>query len=252
MEIQRVAALPIEEGKKGFTLDGTILVVDVENWKGYEDTSYTAKVQAKYTDLVVMNKWEDVGERKLDDAVDRVRDLNDETPWVRSHRGRVEASVVFGMVGSQHHASQSILTADSHQHNHAHDEKSHNHTSEVDVLSITLPYDETSSTINVDGLEKLLESAPKDEVYRMKGILYSTESSGNSTVKQRYILNWAFGRHTLTKSASPSEQEPALRMTMVLARGEGGRWKKKLAAGSFIRYDGEGVEAGPLQVNVIA
>lgn len=28
-----------------FTLDGVVSVIDVENWKGYEDTSYTARIQ---------------------------------------------------------------------------------------------------------------------------------------------------------------------------------------------------------------
>ncbi|KMQ81372.1 nucleotide-binding domain containing protein, partial [Lasius niger] len=41
-----------------YVLDGVVAVVDVENWQGYEDTSYTARIQARYTDLIVFNKWE--------------------------------------------------------------------------------------------------------------------------------------------------------------------------------------------------
>lgn len=53
MEVNRLGR---DSGK--YALDGVIVVIDVENWKGYEDTSYTAKMQAKFTDLIVFNKWE--------------------------------------------------------------------------------------------------------------------------------------------------------------------------------------------------
>ena len=41
MEVNRLA-----KDTGNYVLDGVLSVVDVENWKGYEDTSYTAKVQA--------------------------------------------------------------------------------------------------------------------------------------------------------------------------------------------------------------
>ena len=44
--------------EQGFGLDSIITVVDCVNFKGYEDTSYTARLQAKYTDLILMNKHE--------------------------------------------------------------------------------------------------------------------------------------------------------------------------------------------------
>jgi len=65
MEVNRLAR---ETGH--YVLDGVITVIDVENWKGYDDTSYTAKKQAEYTDLIVLNKWELVSERKLDECID--------------------------------------------------------------------------------------------------------------------------------------------------------------------------------------
>lgn len=46
------ATLALEVNRLGrdsgyYSLDGVIVVIDVENWKGYEDTSYTAKLQAR-------------------------------------------------------------------------------------------------------------------------------------------------------------------------------------------------------------
>ncbi|KAL9079633.1 MAG: hypothetical protein Q9157_001518, partial [Trypethelium eluteriae] len=70
LEINRLASLT---GR--YALDGVVSVIDVENWKGYDDTSYTAKIQARYTDLIVYNKWEGVSERAFDVVKDRVADL---------------------------------------------------------------------------------------------------------------------------------------------------------------------------------
>src|SRR5690606_26938890 len=42
LEVNRLAR---ETGK--YVLDGVVSVLDVENWKGYEDTSYTARIQAQ-------------------------------------------------------------------------------------------------------------------------------------------------------------------------------------------------------------
>ena len=49
-----------EMAKEGIPVrvDGVITVVDCLNFCGYEDTSYTARLQAKYTDLILLNKWE--------------------------------------------------------------------------------------------------------------------------------------------------------------------------------------------------
>ena len=82
MEVNRLA----RETEGAYVLDGVVTVIDVENWKGYQDTSYTAKIQAQYTDLIVFNKWELCDERKFDDALDRVGDLEVQVAWVKSDK----------------------------------------------------------------------------------------------------------------------------------------------------------------------
>jgi hypothetical protein len=37
-----------------FKLDAIVTVIDAENFKGYEDTSPTAKMQAAYTDIILI------------------------------------------------------------------------------------------------------------------------------------------------------------------------------------------------------
>ncbi|KAJ3267530.1 hypothetical protein HK104_005797, partial [Borealophlyctis nickersoniae] len=88
----------LEQAQEGFTLDAIITVVDCVNFRGYEDTSYTAKMQAKYTDVVVLNKHELVSERELDTVLDHVYTLNEDTPKLKSEgTNGVSPDLVFGL-----------------------------------------------------------------------------------------------------------------------------------------------------------
>lgn len=267
MEVNRLARE--EGGEEGnFVLDGVISVIDVENWEGYEDTSYTARLQAKFTDLIIFNKWEGVSERRYDTCLDRVGDLEVETPYVKSDRGRVDKDVLLGIDGALFAKENGEDALQSTQGQHDHDdhgkENHQHHQSEVEVLSVTL---KASQNANVDAssLERsLLSSAPKEEVYRIKGILRcSTQAppvdtsdkindprpapQANAPPSRHYILNWAFGRWTTMQSAAAAETaDPgvAARLTFILARYESGKWKKKLDAGGLVQVAGgnEGAE----------
>lgn len=250
MEVNRLGR---EEG--GYVLDGVVSVVDVENWRGYEDTSYTARIQARYTDLIVFNKWEGCGERRFDECLDRVGDLEVDTAWVKSDKGRVGMDVVFGIDGGLAQG----LVVDGHGHEHSHD-----HQSEVEVLSIALQ-GPGGTVVDADKLVAFLEGAPKEEVYRIKAVLDAASplknsdndqaSAAMSEGKNRYILNWAFGRWTFTGlpeevAEHESSNQVPLRMTMILARYESTKWTKKLEAGGLIELDGE--EKGELTVTKIS
>ncbi|TGZ78906.1 cobW-domain-containing protein [Ascodesmis nigricans] len=211
MEVNRIS----RETFGAFTIDGVIQVVDVENWTGYEDTSYTAKLQAKYTDLIVLNKHELAGPQKEDTVIDRIRDVAEETPIVRTDKGWIDRDVVFGLDSQlsksliDSAAGLDTIPESQHEHHHA-------HSSEVDVISLKLPIGDghDAGYIDTSALEKLLTSAPKDEVYRIKGIVRcrmpppihpdtpptpaGSDIPTSPPVGGRWILNWAFGRWTVT------------------------------------------------------
>ncbi|KAL3465537.1 hypothetical protein BJX64DRAFT_275136 [Aspergillus heterothallicus] len=263
MEVNRLAR---ESPKgEGYILDGVVSVIDVENWQGYEDTSYTAKIQARYTDLIVFNKWEAVGERRFDEVLDRVGDLGVETAWVKSDKGRVEKGVLLGIDGALVAKEGVVLDgADGEGHEHGHGdnghEHKHDHQSEVEVLSLTLRTgsDAGEGTVDVAALERLLSTASKEEVYRIKGILRTSTlyppATSSENLDERpaaaeageaktayYILNWAFGRWTCTPSETVAEaSDPTVlaRITLILARYESAKWKKKLETGALVRGDG--------------
>ncbi len=260
LEVNRLAR---ETGD--YVLDGVVSVIDVENWKGYEDTSYTARVQAKYTDLIVFNKWEACDERRFDECLDRVGDLELDIAWVKSDKGRVAMNIVFGVDGG---LAQQLTDAHAGHEHHHHDgehghEHSHDHQSEVEVLSVVLKGPKNAA-VDADKLLAFLRRAPKDEVYRIKAILTASSTVRNSDEDEsnptpphpqnRYILNWAFGRWTFTPMGDVKEHESSdeniLRMTLILARYESTKWKKKLDAGGLLELDGEA--QGDLVVTKIA
>lgn len=258
MEVNRLAR---ETGGR-FVLDGVVTVIDVENWEGYEDTSYTASIQARYTDLVVFNKWEACAEGRFDVCLDRLGDLETQIAWVKSDRGRVPADVVFGVDGA---LARSLEEGDGegngNGHKHEHDSE---HKSEVEVLSITL-HAEGDVAVDISKLEKLLRSAPKDEVYRIKAVLAASsplpssdagiEVPPSTSESGRYILNWAFGRWTCTPMKTTTDEHEsssglALRMTMILGRYESTKWKKRLESGGFLALEGD--QSGTLVVKKVA
>lgn len=144
-------------------------------------------MQAKYTDLVVFNKWEVVDERKFEDALDRLGDLDVQVAWVKSQKGWVDVEVVMGIDGAMVRAQGlrgAIEINEDHgkEHDHAHTDHDHDghhdhHQEEVEVLSVVLHNTDMSRApqgVVLESFEDLLLGAPKDEVYRIKGLILSS------------------------------------------------------------------------------
>lgn len=212
--------------------------------------------------LTSANRWENCDERRFDECLDRMGDLEVDTAWVKSDKGHVPMGVIFGIDGGLAQA-MSEGTDHSHAHDHSHDHDS-GHQAEVEVLSIELNGPK-NSIANANSLQKLLKAAPKDEVYRIKAVLSTSTTVRGSDEDMsiptpphphsRFILNWAFGRWTFTSvpeevAEHESSEQKTLRMTMILARYESTKWKKKLEAGGLIELDGE--DKGELVVTKIA
>ncbi|KAJ8509155.1 hypothetical protein ONZ45_g8663 [Pleurotus djamor] len=212
-------------------LDAIVTVIDAENFQGYEDTSPTARMQASYTDIILINKWEHVNERQLDDVLDHLNTLNDQTPKVRC-RGRdgVDPSLIFGLGTSlftdktaharcnTHHDEVETVTigkttsgpcsCTDHDHTHSH---------AVDIALTDAPI---SSVV----LERALDSLSKESIWRVKGFIRLEDGL--------YILNWAFGRYDLVKSSSGEHlnEKEVIKFTVMGERGEVKRLSRKFAA----------------------
>jgi G3E family GTPase len=250
MEVNRLSR---ETGR--YVLDGVMSVIDVENWKGYEDTSYTAKMQARYTDLIVLNKWELVSERRLEDVEDAILALEVEPqiPRTKSSKGWVNKDIVFGLDARLAGSVEEHKEENEHKHDH-------DHSSEIEVLTVTLRSRNGGGSVDTEKLAKLLEDPTKDEVYRIKGVLYTSTPPKSSDPEQdahrkvpegrsRYILNWAFGRWVFTPIALLSTSvagEPELRLTVMTARYESHKWKKQIESCGLVIL--QGVDSGTLTV----
>lgn len=180
-------------------------------------------------------------ERAFDLFLDKVGDLEVDTPQVRSDRGKISKDLLFGFDVKQARAWMNSHHDHDHDHDHAH---SHNHTSEMECLSVTLTSSAPDASVDLSKLEGLLKSAPKDEVYRIKAILYSnsvpttvvgTEAAGAGRAMSRYILNWSFGRWTWSSPDGRDRQNaPLLRMSLFTAPHESQKWQKRIEDGKFI------------------
>ncbi|KAG8626978.1 hypothetical protein KVT40_005923 [Elsinoe batatas] len=238
VEINRLAT---ETGR--YALDGVISVIDVQNWEGYSSTSYTAKLQAKQTDLIVLNKWEEAGEDKLDRVLDRLGDLDVETPNVKSDKGWVNVELLFGL-------DRKMVKGLVKDDGHSHEDGKHDHNEEMECLSIVIN-GSGEGDVDVQKLDELLKKAPKDEVFRIKAIVHSKKPPigyKDDTVEDgafgRYILNWSFGRHTWTKDNTTPSDAPSIRMSLFLARYESNKWTKRLESGQYISLTGTAAGTG--------
>ncbi|WWC59768.1 uncharacterized protein I303_102330 [Kwoniella dejecticola CBS 10117] len=252
---------------EGFKLDGVVTVVDCLNFKGYEDSSPSAKLQAKYTDLLLLSKHHLTTERQMDDLIDSLNDLNDETPKIKvgpSPDNPPKPELIFGLdtklfelVEGEKASWEKIGSASSSNPEKWHGEeietkqiwkgrkgksKAAPHFHE-DGQECTHTHDDSiqnddDGDVEVDYIDKeLLErelGKLSFEVYRVKGIVRlpsDTADLGYTT----NILNYAFGRYELTPIPSLDEDESlkgaCLRLTVMGERGEVARRARKLAEG---------------------
>ncbi|KAJ3016357.1 hypothetical protein HKX48_004076 [Thoreauomyces humboldtii] len=219
-------AWQIRQLEPQFSLDAIITVVDCINFVGYEDTSYTARIQAQYTDLILLNKWECVTERELDIVIDKVNDLNTDTAKFKCDKDTGCApDLVFGLdsklfeledrsrdeglwkglIDPDHmdkevttrtirgskpgvSTTTAIATAVACDEDCKHD---HDHTSVPSRIA---------KPVALSVLKTLLEPIPSDTVYRVKGfVLLLPEDSSDAEAAELHIVNWAFGRMEVTK-----------------------------------------------------
>lgn len=220
---------------KGVHLDSIITVVDCIHFRGYEvppphsqskseDTSYTAKLQAKYTDVILMNKHELVTEREYEECLDHVYTLNEDTPVLKTYEQTdiaVDPDVVFGL--------DTRLFAELKEAKYMIDGVDHHHHSrEIDLIHLER---RDSAEMDKGKLEGILEDCLPTEVYRIKGFV---RIGGQGMC----ILNFAFGRWELTPLSRPvKEGESRLRLTVMLARGEGRQWKREFEK----RFEGDNI-----------
>ena len=194
---------------QGFVLDGIVTVIDCVNFRGYEDTSYTAKMQAKYTDITLLNKHElvkklfplnlkdasstgsffllvvkKVTECQIDDVLDHVYGLNPDVPVIRCNgQLGVDPGLVFGLDSKLFLTRGQVSEADQGREGHL-----DHHAREVDLIQVLT---ERPLVLERDEVERFLGLLKAENFYRIKGILVINGEA--------HLANFAFGRPGWTK-----------------------------------------------------
>ncbi|RUS18915.1 hypothetical protein BC937DRAFT_88166, partial [Endogone sp. FLAS-F59071] len=187
---------------EGFVLDSIVTVVDCENFTGYEDTSYTAKMQAQYTDVILLNKHELVTEHQFDIVLDHINELNTDTPKVRCDpHGSISPDLIFGLdtrlFETQYdrtHIIDELLTPGTHENEILKGDGGKHQENEVDLIQVTRRVGQ-GEVLQRNGFEAFLKTLPKEDVYRLKGFVRLHDDSDEGL----YIINHAFGRYTFTR-----------------------------------------------------
>lgn len=155
--------------------DGVLTVIDVVNFQGYEDLSFTAKNQTKFTDLLVFNKTELVDPQRIQAVVGYVRELNDHSPIVEATNGRLHPDVVFGAASPE---LVTLLKTDTTDHSH--------HLGKDTIQTFAVPI---SKEFSEEELFDVLKKLPQ-AVYRVKGFVPTADN-------RTYLVNKVGNRSTI-------------------------------------------------------
>ncbi|KAK5810299.1 CobW/HypB/UreG, nucleotide-binding domain-containing protein [Linnemannia elongata] len=203
-----------ELANEGFVLDSILNVVDCKNFEGYADNSYTAKLQAQYTDLVLLTKHEGVNERDMDRVIDRVNDLNTDAPKVLVNVDQpVSPELIFGLdtklfqlqgpTGPNNKIFQDELNQNG--------DKTH-HRNELDTMEIKCYGPKTrhpEKVLKLATFEKFLGTLSKEDVYRLKGFVRLSGVTESATETTVCVVNHAFGKWTIIPVPEKDNLEPS-------------------------------------------
>ncbi len=168
-------------------VDGVVTVVDALHFAGYIDKSPALKMQAKYTDLILINKHESLDDFTLEQNLDDLYDINLDTPKVKTHEGFISTDIVFGL-------DSSLFMRKSEVEDEEKDvDKKHYHR-EVDLIEIR-----PKASYALEEALSFVESLSGKDFYRIKGVLRDAQSD--------YIVNCAFGQAAMTRLSQGKHEQ---------------------------------------------
>lgn len=163
--------------------DGVIEIVDVVNFKGYEDLSETLKAQTQFTDLIIFNKVELVDIDTKRAVVGYVRELNSKAPIIEAPHGIVPMDLVFGVTTDE--LNNELLKIKDV-------ELEYNHEDHIEHDEFSAFHIEYEGRISRSGFEEFINKLPS-AIFRCKG--YITFITGET-----YLFNVIGKRLTLDKA----------------------------------------------------
>ncbi len=179
-------ALQIRDMKDSVKLDSIITVIDAINFDGYKDKSYTAKMQAQFTDIILINKHENLDEKTLDDTLDDVYELNPQTPKIKTNKGYVDPNIIFGIDTKLFNTQEEVVISNKNKNEH-------HHMQEVDIVEV-----KTVKEFKQETIEKFLKQLDIDNFYRVKGFVKFSNGY--------HVINYVAGKFTIEKIQNYQEE----------------------------------------------
>lgn len=162
----------------GLELDGLIAVVDAVNYEAFRDNSMMAKQQARFVDLVILNKTGLVNEKQLEKALDFVHDQYPGVPKLKTADGKIHKDALIGL------DARLVYHPEDHDDPHEHHDHHGDHADTVEAFGF-IDKNRTYSQKNIDEMLKTIEHWG---FVRIKGII--------NTEKGPRLLNVVFERIT--------------------------------------------------------
>ena len=164
-------------------VDGVVTVVDCANFIRINNFSRTAKIQAKCTDLVLLNKVELAGDALIDNVLDDLHELVPDAPKVRTlgEKAATDPGIIFGLDAALWRSSVGAAAAGggggggggggAAAVREATDEERAHMAAEAECYHV-LPASVPSGWVATRAsLEALMRAATADELYRTKGVV---------------------------------------------------------------------------------
>jgi G3E family GTPase len=144
-----------------------------------------------------------VTERELDLLIDKICELNEDTPRINYSR-QLNLDLVFGL-DTKLFLDQNFQSLPFHE-GHSHGKANHMEN-EVDLITIELAYSNQLPSIGTTGipyskLVDFLTGLPKENIYRVKGLVRLAQE-GELEQNQVQVVNHAFGRVSFTTVTKP-------------------------------------------------
>lgn len=140
-------------------VDSFCEVIDAANFQGFNGQGIIRQSHARYIDFLVLNKVGLVGERRLDEVLDKVLEIYPETPIVRTEDGAVPIDL---LVGADRATAVSGLSQDQIR------EDSHSLAAHPEQQAFSF---RTDGEFSREGLAELIERIPVRDIYRVKGLV---------------------------------------------------------------------------------
>lgn len=220
-------------------LDAMICVIDCLNFERIQDQSFTARLQAQYTDMILLSKWEHVSSdgNGLELLMDDLHEMNPDTPKLRCKPGGgIDCEAVIGMDSALFHTRYQVDEAMLHKDRNHHEE-------ELEWMQCDA-FDALPSSGYDSLLRHFCEVLPRDIVFRAKGLfeLSAVDSEGGvkseteKDVHRFIVFNYVNGRYTAQEVRSHEKAQTARLVFM----GSRGMWRYRRSIGEAIgaRDDG--------------